>query len=481
MSEKRFNLMQWQFFKKLPQLLDLRMPEPERQFARIRLMERNIGLPVKAAILIVLFYYFFFSNWFDVVAPKPVNGMFGVSPHERVLQYIPPFFLVYVIINGAVAVLLLGMRHFSLLTMQRIVFVNCLIDAVFFAALTVITEGFDSFLYWVFLALIVRNTISIPSAFRQIMLNIGVSFSYLLAGMIGFALQEWQYNASSPIIRTDAGFEPAMSPFNEPFLLRLSLLLLMSICCYGVQVLMEKQRRAEEEAREFALRQEQLQATGRLAAEIAHQLKNPLGIINNAAFSLQKTVKEGKTITQQIKIIREEVERSDRIITELMGYARLSEGQVEKLDITDELNRAIDQVFPPGAKYEVVVTTDYEPALPPILAQRGHLSEVFVNLLQNAREAMQGRGEIRISAKYGENYSIVVTITDNGPGMAPEKIAKIFEAYYTTKEKGTGLGLAIVKHNTELYNGTVEVQSQIGKGASFIVRLPAKTVFNLRK
>jgi signal transduction histidine kinase len=251
--------------------------------------------------------------------------------------------------------------------------------------------------------------------------------------------------------------------------------------CYGVQVLMEKQRRADEEAREHSLRQEQLQATGRLAAEIAHQLKNPLGIINNAAFTLQRTVKEGKTITQQIKIIREEVDRSDRIITELMGYARLSEGQVEKLDIREELDRAIEQVFPSGAIYDVKIHRDYGAALPALLAQRGHLSEVFVNLLQNAREAMDGKGEIRVSAKYGEDYSIVVTIADNGPGIPAEKLDKIFEPYFTTKEKGTGLGLAIVKHNTELYNGAVEVESSLGEGTLFRVKLPAKTVFTVKK
>jgi two-component system sensor histidine kinase HydH len=255
----------------------------------------------------------------------------------------------------------------------------------------------------------------------------------------------------------------------------------MTVICYGVQVLMEKQRRADEEAREFSLRQEQLQATGRLAAEIAHQLKNPLGIINNAAFTLQRTVKEGKTITQQIRIIREEVDRSDRIITELMGYARLSEGQVEKLDITEELDRAIEQVFPAGAIYDVKIRRDYGAALPPLLAQRGHLSEVFVNLLQNAREAMNGNGEIDVTAHYSDDYAIVVTIADNGPGIPPEKQDKIFEPYFTTKEKGTGLGLAIVKHNTELYNGSVELQSAPGKGTLFRVKLPARTIFTVKK
>jgi signal transduction histidine kinase len=481
LSEKRFNLVQLQFVKKLPQLLDLRMPEPERQLARIKLMERNIGLPAKASVLIVLCYYFFFSNWFDAVSSPGFRDTIDANPHEIILQTIPPFFLAYIIINAAVATILLGMRHFTLLTIQKIVFVNCLLDAAFFAALTAVTDGFDSYLYWVFLALIIRNTVSIPSAFRQIILNLGVSISYLLAGMLDFFLQEWQYNLFDDRTRIMLDIQPALPPFNEPFLLRLSLLLLMTLCCYGVQVLLEKQRRADEEAREFSLRQEQLQATGRLAAEIAHQLKNPLGIINNAAFTLQRTVKEGKTITQQIRIIREEVERSDRILTELMGYARLSEGQVEKLEITQELDRAIDQVFPPAAKYNVTISRDYGSALPQLLAQRGHLSEVFVNILQNAREAMHGTGTIHVSAQYAENYSLHITISDNGPGIPPDKMDKIFEPYFTTKEKGTGLGLAIVKHNTELYNGTVEVQSEIGKGTTFIVKLPAKTVFNLRK
>jgi len=484
-SEKRLNRLGWQKIKRLPQILDLRVPPPDVQLSRIRTMERNIGLPVKAAVLLVLIHYFFLSNWLDTV----ISGRIRVAPQERVLQLIPPVFLAYVVINGAFATLMIGMRHFSLRTVQNIVFVNCLIDAAFFAALTLITDGFDSFLYWVFLVLIVRNTISIPSAARQFILNLGVSSSYLLAGIADFIIKRKQYLYYDEVSRQGdrlnlnltLGVEPAAGPWNEPFLLRLSLLILMTLCCYGVQVLLEKQRRADEEAREFLLRQEQLQAAGRLAAEIAHQLKNPLGIINNAAYTLQKTVKEGKTITQQIRIIREEVERSDRIITELMGYARLSEGQVEKLDITEELDRAIDMVFPSAAKYDVNVTRNYGTALPALLAQRGHLSEAFVNILQNAREAMNGRGKIEVSAQYGDNYSIEVRIRDSGPGIPREKLPKIFEPYFTTKEKGTGLGLAIVKHNTEMYNGTVEVQSEAGKGACFIVRLPAKTVFTVRK
>jgi signal transduction histidine kinase len=480
-SEKRLSLLQWQNIKKLPKLLDLRAPPPDVQLSRIRTVERNVGLPVKAAVLAVLVYYFFLSNWIKVIGSV---GHSRVAPQERLLEFIPPIFLGYIILNGAFATLLIGMRHFSFRAIQRIVFVNCLSDSIFLAALTLVTEGFKNpYLYWVFLVLIVRNTISIPSAASQFTLNLAVSASYLLAGLADYVVQQKEvlFYMTDAQLRRSVELESATTPWNEAFLLRLLLLVLVTICCYGVQVLLEKQRRANEEAHEYTLRQEQLQAAGRLAAEIAHQLKNPLGIINNAAYTLQKTVKEGKTITQQIRIIREEVERSDRIITELMGYARLSEGQVEKLDITEELDRAIDQVFPAAAKYDVAIKRNYGAALPPILAQRGHLSEAFVNLLQNAREAMNGHGEIEVGAHYGEDYSVVVTIRDNGPGIPREKLGKIFEAYFTTKDKGTGLGLAIVKHNTELYHGTVEVQSEPGKGACFIVRLPAKTVFTVRK
>ncbi len=477
MSEKRLSQSQWQKIKSLPQLLSVRVPSPEDQLARIRIMERDIGIPAKIAVLSVLFYYFFMGNWIEAViasGPRPNASL------EKILDQVPFFFLAYMLIYAAIATLMFGMRHFSFPTIQKLVLFNCVLDAFFFASLTVITEGFESFLYWVFLLLIVRNTVSIASAPKQLFLNFSVSISYLLAGFAGHVIEKQRYFNSDETVRKALNLaEPTL--WDEPFLTKLSLLILMTVLCYGVQVFIESQRRAVEEAREFGMRQEQLQATGRLAAEIAHQLKNPLGIINNAAFTLQRTVKEGKTITQQIRIIREEVERSDRIITELMGYARLSEGQVETLSIEEELDRAIDQVFPPGAKYDVTIRRNYGAALPPLLAQRSHISEVFVNLLHNSRDAMEGKGEIEVAASYGEDYSIIVTISDNGPGIPPDKQAKIFEPYFTTKNTGTGLGLAIVKHNTELYNGTVSVESLPGKGATFRVKLPAKSIFTVRK
>ncbi len=448
----------WTALKRLPSLLSVEEPDTPLQLKRLRSMERNLVLPAKALSLVILFYYLLISNWYDEVTSQP----------EAVLLTVRLFFLIYLVVNVAVAILLAGLEQLPFRVVQESVFVMAFIDALFLSAVTLVTGGFDSGLYWLYLGLIFRNVVSIPIATTQLALNVTVCASYTMAGLLDTTLikseQDWIEE------------NPA-----EPFILRIIVLVLLSACCYGLQVLFDRERQKEEEAQEFSRQQEQLQAAGRLAAEIAHQLKNPLGIINNAAFTLQRTVREGKTITQQIQIIREEVERSDRIITELMGYARLVEGRVEKLDLQDELERALRLVFPPAVRFEVTIERDYTTVLPPLLALRNHLSEIFVNLFQNAREAMNGHGTLRIRTRYGDNYSAVVEVEDTGPGIPPHLQDKIFEPYFTTKEKGTGLGLSIVKHNIELYGGTVRVESALGNGCRFLLHFPARSLMRLRK
>src|SRR5207248_2454836 len=162
------------------------------------------------------------------------------------------------------------------------------------------------------------------------------------------------------------------------------------------------------------------------------------------AYSLQCALEQGgkNAGLEQIEIIREEVERSDQIITKLMGYAQLAEGKVEKLRIDEELDRAIAEVFPARAAYPAVIEREYAEHLPTLLMQRGHLSEIVVNILQNAREATGGKGKILLSAKLGGDQSVIVRISDDGPGIAKSQISKIFEPYFSTKPKGTGLGLS---------------------------------------
>jgi signal transduction histidine kinase len=184
---------------------------------------------------------------------------------------------------------------------------------------------------------------------------------------------------------------------------------------------------------------------------------------------------------EQVRIIQEEVERSDRIISRLISDGRMSEGQVEKLDVIEELDKALREVFPKGAPFDVMIHRDFGRQLPYVLMQRNHLSEIFLNLLQNAREALNGKGNIWIEAHQQGEYSVEVSVRDDGPGIPSDKLSRVFEAYYTSKEGGSGLGLAIARHNAELYGGTLEVQSELGKGARFTLVFPSRALIHPSK
>ncbi len=288
-------------------------------------------------------------------------------------------------------------------------------------------------------------------------------------------------NSIFPSQKSYASFmrEPrdSVEPSGTHFVLQVTVLLLLTFCCYGVQVLVAAQGRAADERNEFLVRGEQLRSAGRLAAEVAHQIKNPLAIINNVTFSLHKHLAAEKPETaKQIEIIREEVAKADRIIVQIMGYAQLTEGRVEKLNVVDELNRAIEEVFPPGVPSPVHIRRSFTPPLPPLLMQRKHFGDAISNLLQNARDASSAGGTIHVAARFLEDESVQIIVRDEGEGIPPDKLERIFEAYYTTKPRGSGLGLAVVRHNTELYGGNVRAESTLGKGAVFTLLFPSKTL-----
>lgn len=480
----------------------LRSPIQEEQALRIQKLERNIILPVKVLLICSLFFYFF-QNWNVDAGPSRVVAF----------EVIRRLFFFYLVVNVLVAALYLRVKRLPLGMVQWLVFAMGLLDGLLLAALIVVTGGtlsvggYDSLLYWVFLALILHNALSIPLATLQIMLNVIIIALYLGSAWLDIRItreeisiqieneSKFTSNASERARRSKKTneflvprpqstgrqtFEDPSDLLGESLILRAMVLILETACFYGVEALIQKQKKAEEEEEEFAQRQEQLQTAGRMAAEIAHQIKNPLSIINNAAFALQRGIElKRENLLDQISIIREEVERADRIITEVMGYAQLGEGKVEKLDVVNEIEEAIRQVFPAAAKFEVKLERNFDDNLPSLLVQKKHLSEVLANLLQNAREAMNGKGVIKIVAENGPNGSVIITVEDTGPGIAEKNIPRVFESYFSTKEKGSGIGLAIVKHNTEFYGGKVKVESKLGNGAKFILQFPAKTLMRL--
>ncbi|HTY88778.1 MAG TPA: HAMP domain-containing sensor histidine kinase [Candidatus Acidoferrum sp.] len=486
-------LLDWQTFKGLPKLLATPPAEPPQQAERIVAMQLHIVLPVKVGVIAVALYYLFYAGWLS----EEMTVRWVV---QEVLQR---FFQVYVGCNALAAGVLFFWRRFRPGIFQWLAFSLGLLDGLFVAELMILTGGFDSSIYWLFPGLIVLNALSIPLATPQIALNLLLSLFYLGAGSlyanipdptsgslppIAFRAAITNLSGSLPVTnripRTTRPIRVSDLPYssvppdiaNGPDLSRVLSLWLLTACCYGVQVLAERQRQTLEEAREFAMREGQLHSAGRLAAEFAHQIKNPLAVINNAAFSLKRTMRDARAeVTQQIGIIQEEVARADQVITQIMGYAQLSEGHVEKLDVSEEIERSIAQVFPAAVPTAIRLHRQFGHHLPPLLMQRGHLSEICVNLLKNAREALGENGNVYITAHRLRDHTVEISVRDDGPGIAPDKIGRIFEAYYTTKERGTGLGLVIVKHNVELYGGAVQVESRLGNGAKFTIIIPAKS------
>lgn len=466
--------------RSLADLRSISSSEPSQVERRIVLVERDLGLVVKGIALVILFYFLYWTRW----APGyPVNpNMMPEAPTwvfaQQVLQYA---FLVYLAFNIGAAFVFLGMAQVSFPVVPWTVFIIALADGLFLGGLIAMTGGLESPLYWLYLVLIVRNCASVSAAMPQYLVNISMMLFYFGAVVTDMAIAKMdampvQIEIEGPIVTMDD-----IRGLGTMLWIRLGLLAAVAAWCRGLQILLDRQQQKVAEQQELAVRRQQLEAAARLAAEIAHQLKNPLTVINNASYTLQKTLREGKTITQQIQIIREEVEKSDRLITDLMGYAKLNEGIVEGVDLQEELDRAVESVFPPAVKYDVQIHRDYASHVPPLLAHKNNVLETFTNILQNARDAMNGHGNVWLTLSQGPNRSVQITIADDGPGIAPENLEKIFQPYFTTRETGTGLGLAIVKHNVETYGGRITVESELGKGTRFVIAFPARTLLTIRR
>ena len=456
------NLSREPLLKRLPALFEIPTPDAARARRRIEVMERNLMLPVKLFFVGMIYYSFDYSPWVGQIS----------SALDVTVVTVELIFWFYILISVLLAVPLFAADRLPLALLQWIVVTTALVDGLVLAAMTLITGGMDSVLFWLFLGLILRNAVSVPPGFSQIFLNFATSLCYALV-----VFMDVRITANLDETTSRALDLSAHDVIGEPFVLRMLVLWLTTITCYGVQAFLERQRLAEEEMVEFAARENQLQSAGRLAAEFAHQIKNPLAVINNAAYSLRRAL-GGADIAagQQIEIIQEEVARADRVITQVMGYAQLSEGRVEKLDVIEKINQSVELVFPAAVPTGIKVTKKFAEHFPPLLMPRAHLSEILVNLLQNARDALGAQGNILIEAVVRRDHAIEISVADDGPGIAPDKLERIFEAYFTTKEKGTGLGLAIVRHNAELYGGSVRVDSALGQGAKFTVVFPAKAL-----
>jgi signal transduction histidine kinase len=219
---------------------------------------------------------------------------------------------------------------------------------------------------------------------------------------------------------------------------------------------------------------------GRLAAAIAHEIRNPLNYINLTLDHLRSSfspsdAKKKETFVRLTDQLKTEVGRINRHISDFLKYSRPSKLELQAVDLREEAEDALRLVQVRAEECGIQTRIIQDEKLPAIMADRDSLRSVFTNLVINAVEAIDGEGgSISIRLSNTDPNSVKVEITDSGCGIAAADISKLFEPYFSTKETGTGLGLAIVKKAIDDHGGTISVASREGGGATFTIILPAK-------
>ncbi|HUI63949.1 MAG TPA: ATP-binding protein, partial [Bacteroidota bacterium] len=219
-------------------------------------------------------------------------------------------------------------------------------------------------------------------------------------------------------------------------------------------------------------------ATGKLTAQLAHEINNPIHNIQSCLqTALQRLPRDAKG-RDLIELAVEEVGRMSRLTRQMLDIYRSSRipTQFQNVDIASVLSETLESTREDLARSRISVRTIIDQDLPPVSGSADKLKQVFLNLVLNARDAMPEGGELEASA-HGENGSVRVVIRDSGIGIARENIDRIFDAFFTTKEKvsGVGLGLTVCYGIVSQHSGSITVTSQLGHGSTFTVLLPAVT------
>jgi signal transduction histidine kinase len=232
----------------------------------------------------------------------------------------------------------------------------------------------------------------------------------------------------------------------------------------------EKRTKDLEHVQEKLIRSERLAAVGELASGVGHELRNPLNVIRNCAYLLNMTLadKSDEETQKTLKVLDKQIDISNKIVTDLLDFTRIKPPSPARVSLHNLIKESLSWVEMPP---EITVTANLNGHSPRVRIDAEQIGRVFANIITNAVQAMNGRGELKIETGLEDSFAWV-KFTDTGCGIPKENLDKIFEPLFTTKPKGIGLGLAISKRLAEQNEGKIEVKSEVGKGTTFTVKMP---------
>ncbi|MBT3177329.1 MAG: GHKL domain-containing protein [Desulfobacula sp.] len=263
----------------------------------------------------------------------------------------------------------------------------------------------------------------------------------------------------------------------------LILLSIMGTATYLVRRIHSADRKRSE-ALHHAEYAKKLASIGRLASGVAHEINNPLAIINQKTglmmdlLTMKKDYSSDERLVLLANDVLDTVKRCSTITRRLLDFARHMEPSIESVDIGEVIGQVLAFLEKEAEHRRITISVDNKEAIPNFECDKGSLQQIFLNLFENAFAAMEDGGQLTISIKFKTKDEVAIIVSDNGSGIAAEDIDKIFEPFFSSKNHhwGSGLGLSITYGLVKEINGDIRVKSRVGKGTRFTVTLPLKKV-----
>ncbi|MFQ3675121.1 MAG: ATP-binding protein [Endomicrobiia bacterium] len=252
----------------------------------------------------------------------------------------------------------------------------------------------------------------------------------------------------------------------------------------NLEKMVEEKTKELSETQKKLYQSDKLSAIGQLAGGVAHEINNPMGVILGFAQAVVKDIKENDPLYMPLKSIEREAIRCKKLVGDLLTFSRAGKTQKEPSDINELIENTLSLISTQTRIKGIEIIKEYGMNLPQINLNRNQVQQVIVNICNNAIDAMPEGGKLTIKTVLNtiptnngtQSQFIEISISDTGVGMTEEVKKKLFEPFFTTKEvgKGTGLGLPLVYEIIQKHNGTIDVESEVGKGTCFKIKIPVE-------